>query len=158
MRALSGYIGIIAVSLSICGFIVPLIFPGVLSPIEPLLCPEGSHISTGSRPGQTSINLFCRAPDGRVVEDIQWKVLIPLFILCFGGIALSRAAYTGRANQALPVPMPTPYTRTDDPSEDPEAVAKKLQRLKTALDAGLITQTEYDAKRQEILDDYYQRG
>lgn len=174
MRALIGYIGVIAFILSICGFVVPIFFPSVLAPIAPLLCPEGSSISTAtfSRPGETVTNMVCRDVDGIIVEDITPKLLLPLFIMCFGGGFLARFAFRGSASSsAIKVKPSTIHdndstVRMDEPQpqiaykdydvqpEDRETLSEKLQQLKTALDTGLITQSEYEAKRREMLDEF----
>lgn len=52
---------------------------------------------------------------------------------------------TVQTNVAVPAQHPQPITTTAD---DP---VQKLQKLKTMLDADLITQAEYDAKKAEIL-------
>lgn len=51
-------------------------------------------------------------------------------------------------------PQPTTVTDTTSVANDSnegDSVEKKLQKIKTLLDNGLITQEEYDAKRSEIL-------
>lgn len=48
----------------------------------------------------------------------------------------------------VPVPAQAQPVVSSPPREDP---VEKLKQLKTMLDAGLITQAEYDTKKQEIL-------
>jgi hypothetical protein len=69
-----------------------------------------------------------------------------------GGVTI-----TGRAYRcgAPPPQKPVPVTVEDDPRmtvAEPEKTAEeRLEELKSLLDKGLITQEEYDQRRQEIL-------
>ena len=56
-----------------------------------------------------------------------------------------KGASRPRSDTAVPV--------SDDVSDD-EALAHKLKGLQNALDSGVITQEEFDKKRQQILDSY----
>jgi hypothetical protein len=59
-----------------------------------------------------------------------------------------RASAGGVVVQTSPTPQSLPTAPPTQPTDDPVAVLGKLKQL---LDAGLVTQSEYDAKKAEVL-------
>ena len=60
------------------------------------------------------------------------------------------AAAPPAAAQPAPAGVPTPISAAPVPPSNEEMYAD-LQRLKELLDAGILTQAEFDAKKQQIL-------
>jgi len=82
-------------------------------------------------------------------------------LLLYGGIAAAVIALllvllmvTRRRGRKLPPSQPTPTARST-PAQQPRPitpeVAQKLQQLKSMLDAGLITQEDYEAQKKKLI-------
>jgi len=157
--------------------IVPLNnLPIVDSVIQALFCKSGETLnpsySTYETPGTTttSTDLQCVNSDGQgrdVSDDFIKAMFIGYLVTFLGGIAIVGIA------QYIPTRQGTSKTPAMQSFHDNHSAAEhvhthhhepisegtsshlsltyRLTELKSALDAGLITQAEYDAKRHELL-------
>jgi hypothetical protein len=78
-----------------------------------------------------------------------WHVLVLLVLAAFVALIVIVATRTSRPSPP-PSYLPPPYTPSPppQPGEDPAAT---LAKAKTMLDQGLISQSEYDQVKQNVL-------
>jgi hypothetical protein len=146
------------------GALVPLIVPGIYGLTDPVICPgddvqavvRKEHFSDRHGTG-FSLHVDCVREDGRVVEEasmglafivIVGAVFVPIFLLIF-----IRTFIPGKgASENQSPPYMTPQKKPSS-SRRPD-LSGKLEELAEARDAGLITDEEYDRKKQALLDDF----
>jgi Short C-terminal domain len=148
--------------------------PVVKTVIQALFCKPGETLtasySTFQTPGTTrqSTDLQCVNGDGparHVGQDFIKAVFIGYLVTFLGGLAIVGIAQYLPTRQAGPTPSQSfhenrsteghIHTYRHEPVSGGTAshlsLTYRLAELKSALDAGLITQAEYDAKRAEVL-------
>lgn len=157
--------------------VVPLYrLPVVKDVIQVLFCKSGETLnasySTYETPGTTtqSTDLQCVNRDGKgrdVSEDFIKAAFVGYLVTFLGGIAIVGIAQYFPTRQTVPTPSPAESFHENHnvagyvPTHRHQSVGGgtsshlpltyRLTELKAALDAGLITQAEYDAKREELL-------
>jgi len=175
MKLLSVLIGIVLIVL---GFAVLFLFivipsfyrsidqaPVLKSILQPILCQSGealtstqiiSHDEQGT--GYTA-DFSCVNTRGqsRDVNGMAWLYGVGGFLVPFL-IGLALVIVAGRSRKAASLATPTYIQGTQGwyPGQQggmagPASAIVRLKDLKSALDAGLITQAEFETKRQEIL-------
>jgi hypothetical protein len=153
--------GLVALFLALMfGALVPLIVPGIYNLTDPVVCPgddmqavvRKEHFSDRHGTGFT-LHVDCVREDGRVVEEasiglafvvIAGVVFVPVFLLTF--IWMLIPGKSTSEIQSSPYMTPSSSGRTD--------LSGKLEELAEARNAGLITDAEYDRKKQALLDDF----
>ncbi len=143
------------------GFLVITVFvPNLLMPFNSWLCPAGTSIDTEdypTGPGETSIEFVCRDADGIIEENVSGKLMLPFFVIMFGSIVplIILSAFSKRRSPSVAQQVISSVKQAPSPyDDDPELLSEKLQQLQSALDMGLITQQEYERKRQEIINSF----
>lgn len=67
------------------------------------------------------------------------------------GAAQAQAAQAQAAEAAPPAPVPVQAAPVAEASQEPVDSYGELMKLKELLDAGVLTQAEFDAQKQKIL-------
>lgn len=152
--------------------------PAVDSVIQVLFCKSGETLkpsySTYETPGTTttSTDLQCVDSEGKgrdVSQDFLQAAFIGYLVTFLGGFVIVGIAQYFPSRQAEPIPSPPQsfhehhnaeaqvhmhhHEPVNESTSSHLSLASRLVELKAARDAGLITQAEYDAKREEILKD-----
>jgi len=183
MRNLIIFIAIIMVGFAVLLFIGGLFADPVLALFQPIFCPADSTISavrtTYSRPGETSttVDFYCTDREGRIT-DVSAQANLAMFgSFLLGTFVVPFALSAGSRRRKLAAMRDTAGSGDDlgddqiqaidggyrmksggggsgTGGDDDEGLVEKLEELQQALDAGLITQTEFDRKRQQIIDSF----
>ena len=114
-----------------------------LTVIEPVVCPPGSTITAEDVriPSYgTNVNLYCVDAAGNRTD-----AFLPVMILMMGTF------FVGVACLVLGVTVGRKRKRA---GSGDDALGPKLRSLQSALDDGLITQAEFDRKRQALINDF----
>lgn len=169
-------LGCLLILLSMAGLCVIIVLPvlpflesnqTIDSILQPLVCEPGEKIerdqyqTAGSRGGTVfTMNVYCINSEGsrRGATD-RWTLIgagifvVPFLVGLFGVIfGASRSAQKAVAEGSLGVtPGGQVVTKSPASSDTSSTLAKKLNELEEARDAGLITADEYERLRQEIL-------
>lgn len=139
----------------ILGIVVPMLVPGVLTLIEPMICPEGMEaffLAENPEPGTVTVNPACRGKNGVIhqSDEIVLKTMalmtavfyVPGLVI----VLLLRLLFRSKNVESLTAPleisvMPSNAKQTE-----------RLNALSEQVASGEITLDEYDRRRQEILD------
>lgn len=156
---------------SIGGLFLFLGFPGTDTPpvknfLQSLLCETGETVLTESHSGidsdgdmVTSTNFYCVPPDGDSrARDVTGKAviyaivsfLVPFgisMILFFSGGASLKKRY----GESMTSMMGQFESLSASAAGAGGSLTERLKALKQAYDQGLITEAEYESKRQDIL-------
>lgn len=172
---------VLALGLLVGMTVIPALLPSlenaavIREPLQRLLCTEGETLEgeqsvTNPRAGQTAYSMipYCVDREGqrRLVQEEYFLYSLVGFVVPFvtglvlligGSITASRHAQrhlVGSILQAAQTSTPritTVQWGNIEPATEPATLAERLSELKQAYDAGLISQTEYETKRAEIL-------
>jgi hypothetical protein len=147
--------------------------PPLKSTFQLLFCTADETLqdsrSTFTSPGTTvtTLHLACvdKEGNGRDISNDRISVgvvgyLVPLLVGLFMTLLAASREKSGFRRSVQADRSPTaagsrgrPKDKEMAHSKQQESATVRLKELKSALDAGLITQAEYDAKHKEILDD-----
>jgi hypothetical protein len=161
-------IAIVAIILLIiASWAVPSLFH---DEIEARVCPEGSELRSYSRTtngNNTTQGHACYGEGLRESRDLGAHLIIPSILMTIVGIfAIVFLIVMGTFRSARQTLATLPnmqgatiirsgqsigFNAQQGSNDD---LAEKLQQLNEALNAGLITQDEYEAKRREIMDEF----
>lgn len=148
-------------------FVGVFFFPDVAKLTEPLMCDHGfdlvrrEYAYTDSDGSGVSIEFYCEG-DGPTT-DVTGNMVLLQFALVGVGVVFM-IIWVGRGVQKVTGPVRTILARPNvstsfrvidlrgDADDDP-TLRERLAELEEAHSAGLITQEEYEQKRQEILDE-----
>jgi hypothetical protein len=145
--------------------LVPLAVTDIYSMTDPVVCPEDDlqavprkeHFSDRHGTGFT-LHVECVDEDGKVLKSnmeglafvtIAGAAFVPIFVLMFFWMLIPR--------KSSPVELSDLQTSPQEeraPSGGKPGLTGKLEELAEARDAGLITEEEYDQKKQELLDKF----
>lgn len=146
------------------GALVPLAVTDIYRLTDPVVCPEDDlqavprkeHFSDRHGTGFT-LHVECVDENGKAGEEvtglafvtIAGSVFVPLFVLMFFWMLIPRKSSPVEPDIALHMP-----SQERPPSGGRSDLTGKLEELAKARDAGLITDEEYEQKKQELLDKF----
>ncbi len=169
-------IGIILIIISFAIMSVFIIIPAIVPSLDAvppirdafqtMFCAQNEKINasyyTFSRPGETSrsVTFACVNSEGQERDISGQPILIGIvgYLILFL-IGLVMTIVGGRRSRA-PVTVSSGFTSTGDiqgyssnHQGSATSLTDRLQELKSAHDAGLITQDEYEIKRKELINE-----
>lgn len=157
-------LGIVLTIVAAIGLMIGTTIPG--SPLQELVCPGGGELMrhvTVTNGRQTGSEPYCKMPDGSEREtSFSFPtggfagVGILFGALLIVGRMLSRSSSPAPSQSTAGYSTPRSYSPPSSPapavSSDSASLTGRLKELKDALDAGLITELEYEEQREAMLE------
>lgn len=168
----TGIVILVLIGIVIGAWVVPTVFQ---DEIEARVCPEGTELKSYTRTtngtSQTQGHSCYSIESGREIKDLGARLILPTICVTIMGILgivliIIMAAMRSSRNVMASIPAMQQSmlnqaqrqggygTFSSQPSTTPDSnddLADRLQQLNEALNNGLITQEEYDQKREDIL-------
>lgn len=141
------------------------VVPAQAHPLD-LFCPAGSHFETDSEydaeDAETNVWLLCTNPEGQVVKDVTGPVvltgagLVVSVVLALVGVTVFKTLkQTKNLIQHLPNEQGKIWVNMDkfaNMPSDSSSLKDRLKELEGAYAEGLLSEAEYQQKRQQLLD------
>ncbi len=168
----TGIVILVLIGIVIGAWAVPAIFQ---DEIEARVCPEGTELKSYTRTtngtNQSQGHSCYSIESGREIKDLGARLILPTICITIMGIigivliiimsamrssnrafaTITSAQQSGQFGQST---FGTFSSQPKTTSSSDDDLADRLQQLNEALNNGLITQEEYDQKRQDILDQF----